>query len=150
MNPQVSTFQVRCAQDLAPPRRPAQTGPMASVQIEASGYVLEAELLDTPAAKTIAASLPLSARMSRWGDEYYGSVGVDISQDDTAREVMAVGEIAYWPPGKALCIFFGRTPASTDERPRAASPVLPIGKITLGLEHLAGLGKSVGMEIRAS
>jgi hypothetical protein len=43
---------------------------------------------------------------------------------------MAVGEIAYWPPGKAFCIFFGRTPASVDGAPRAASAVNPLGRLT--------------------
>ena len=75
--------------------------------IEASGHTLEAELLDTPAAKTICSSLPLSAQMSRWGEEYYGSVGIEIRDDGTGRDLVEVGEVAYWPPGKALCIFFG-------------------------------------------
>jgi hypothetical protein len=61
---------------------------------------------------------------------------------------MEVGEIAYWPPGKALCIFFGRTPASTDERPRAASPVIPIGRVTAGLDGLRPLGKRVKMKFQ--
>lgn len=56
--------------------------------------------------------------------------------------------MAFWPPGKALCIFFGRTPASTDERPKAASAVLPIGRVTGGLEALKGMGSSVRMVFR--
>ena len=119
------------------------------IVIEASGHTLEAELSEAAAAKAVAAALPLSPRMSRWGEEYYGSVGLSIPEDSTAREMMEVGEIAYWPPGQALCIFFGRTPASTDSKPRAASPVLPIGRVTAGLEHLAGLGGSVKMKLSA-
>jgi uncharacterized protein len=120
------------------------------IVIEASGRTLEAELSEAAAAKAVAAALPLSPRMSRWGEEYYGSIGLDIPEDGTARELMEVGEIAYWPPGQALCIFFGRTPASTDSKPRAASPVLPIGRVTAGLENLSGLGGSVKMTFSAA
>ena len=91
------------------------------IVIEGKGCALEAELSDAPAARMIANALPLSASMSRWGDEYYGSVDLDVPEDSTGKVIMSVGEIAYWPPGKALCIFFGPTPASTDERPTAAS-----------------------------
>ncbi len=131
---------------VAPARRPVQTEPMAvKIVIEGQGCRMEAELSDAPAAQKVAAALPLSAQMSRWGDEYYGGVDLDIPEDATGRELMAIGEIAYWPPGKALCIFFGRTPVSTDERPRAASAVLPVGRVTQGISDLKGLGKSVRM-----
>ena len=109
---------------------------------------MEAELSDAPAARKVAEALPLDAQMSRWGDEYYGSVDLDISEDVSGRELMAVGEIAWWPPGKALCIFFGRTPASTDDRPRAASAVLPVGRVTDGISSLKALGKSVRMSFQ--
>jgi hypothetical protein len=115
------------------------------IVIKASGHTLEAELSDSAAGQVISSSLPLTAEMSRWGQEYYGSVGIDIPEDGTSRDVMEVGEIAYWPPGKALCIFFGRTPASTDARPKAASPVMPIGRVITGLDNLFRLGKSVKM-----
>jgi len=125
----------------------AHTFAMAQkIVIEVSGRTLEAELSDSKAGQIISSSLPLTAQMSRWGDEYYGSVGVDIPEDGTAREIMEVGEIAYWPPGRALCIFFGLTPASMDDRPRAASPVLPIGRVIAGMENLSPLGESVKMK----
>jgi hypothetical protein len=63
---------------------------------------------------------------------------------------MEVGEIAWWPPGKALCIFFGPTPASTDDQPRAASGVLPIGRVTGGIESLAGLASRVKAVFRTA
>ena len=114
-----------------------------SIVIEAGGKTLRAELNDSPAARRVAEALPLKVTMSRWGDEYYGSAGLVIPEDSSARELMEVGEIAYWPPGKALCIFFGPTPASTDDRPRAASGVLPIGRIMEGIGALPGLGSRV-------
>ena len=84
-----------------------------------------AEILENKNPRTAEAiwnALPIEARANRWGDEIYFSTGVKTSLED-AQEVVAVGEIAYWPPGKAFCIFFGPTPASTDEKPRAASEV---------------------------
>jgi hypothetical protein len=116
--------------------------------VEAGGRKLPAELSDSPAGRAVAAALPLTARMSRWGDEYYGDVGLEIAEDGTGRELMEVGEIAYWPPGKALCLFFGRTPASTDDRPRAASAVLPVGRVTADLDLLKGMGSSVKVIFR--
>jgi hypothetical protein len=119
------------------------------IVIEAPGHTLKAELADSAAGGVISSSLPLVADMSRWGEEYYGSVAIDIPADGTERDIMEVGEIAYWPPGRALCIFFGRTPASTDEHPKAASPVIPIGRVTAGLDGLRSLGKRVKMKLQA-
>jgi hypothetical protein len=121
-----------------------------NIVIEVNGKTLHARLSDSPAARRVANALPLTVTMSRWGDEYYGSAGLVIPEDSSARELMEVGEIAWWPPGKALCIFFGPTPASTDERPRAASGVLPIGKITEGIGALAGLGSRVKAVFRTA
>jgi hypothetical protein len=85
--------------------------------------------------------------MSRWGEEFYGDCGLSIPADASAREIMEVGEIAYWPPGSALCFFFGPTPASTDERPRAASAVVPLGKFKGGVDALRSLGSSIVAEL---
>jgi len=108
---------------------------------------LEVELNDSPAAQALAKALPLKFRMSRWGDEYYGSCGLKLGEDLSARELMEVGELAYWPPGNALCIFFGPTPASTDDRPRAASPVIPLGRLRGDLGKLRSLSSSVSAQL---
>ncbi|MDY6913521.1 MAG: cyclophilin-like fold protein [Planctomycetota bacterium] len=90
----------------------------------------EAELNDTPCARAIYDALPIEAAANTWGEEVYFSIPVDCELADDAREAMAVGELGYWPVGKAFCIFFGRTPASgEDSAPRAASNVNPIGHI---------------------
>ena len=119
------------------------------IAIEINGKILKGELNDSAAGKKIAQALPLSISLSRWGDEYYGDSRVSIAEDSTARELMEMGEIAYWPPGRAICIFFGPTPASTDARPRAASNVLPIGKIASGIDALASLGPRIKASIRS-
>jgi hypothetical protein len=108
-----------------------------------------AQLNDSPAAKQLLEALPLKLHMSRWGDEYYGDCGLQIDLDDSAREFVEIGEIAYWPPGKALCFFFGPTPASTDARPRAASAVQPVGRFGGSVDALKSFGSSIEAEIEA-
>jgi hypothetical protein len=117
------------------------------ISITIQDQIFAAELNDSPAADQLRGALPLKLRMSRWGDEYYGDCGLTISADTGARELVEVGEIAYWPPGSALCFFFGPTPASTDARPRAASPVVPLGKFTGSVEALKSLGSGIEAEI---
>jgi hypothetical protein len=88
-----------------------------SLSIKIQDQSFSAELNNSPAAAMLLEALPLKVRMSRWGEEYYGDCGLGIPADASARELLEVGEIAYWPPGSALCFFFGPTPASTDEQP---------------------------------
>ncbi|MBI2132478.1 MAG: hypothetical protein HYT99_06645 [Candidatus Tectomicrobia bacterium] len=77
----------------------------------------------------ITAGAPIRGRASVWGEEIYFPIPLQALQEEGAREEMEAGEIAYWPPGSAFCIFFGPTPASTGDAPRAASPVNPLGRI---------------------
>jgi uncharacterized protein len=115
------------------------------ITIRTGSLELTGELNDSETAKAFAAMLPTTVRLSRWGDEYYGNLPqpLNLRESPDAREEMAVGELAYWPPGNALCIFFGPTPASTDDPPRAASPVNPLGRIKGDCAPLKGLGDSV-------
>jgi uncharacterized protein len=99
------------------------------LRITAGKVTAEAILNDSPTATKIWEALPIEARGNTWGDEIYFSIPVDAAQAKDARDLVAVGELGYWSPGTAFCIFFGRTPASTDERPRAASPVNILGAI---------------------
>jgi len=91
--------------------------------------------------------LPLEFNMSRWGDEYYGDCGIKVDISHDARDVMEKGELAVWPAGNALCIFFGPTPASKGDEPRAVSPVNPIGKLLTDCEPLKRLGSSIEVRI---
>ena len=118
------------------------------IMLKTGSEKLQAELNDSPVAEKLLKTLPAKIRMSRWGDEYYGDCGIDAPLDDTARDILKVGDLAFWPPGSALCIFFGPTPASTDGRPKAASDVVPIGKITAGVELLKKLGGSITIELQ--
>lgn len=85
-------------------------------------------LNDSRTAEAIWNALPLSGRANRWGDEIYFSIGLALPAEDD-REVVDVGDLGYWPPGEAFCLFFGPTPASTGSEPRAASPVNVFGRV---------------------
>ena len=117
------------------------------IRISTGDLVLTAELNEAVSARKLIESLPLELSMSRWGDEYYGGCGLAVEEEPGARDLMEVGEIAVWPPGSALCIFFGPTPASTGDEPRAASKVNPIGRVTAGLEELKKLGQSIRVRV---
>jgi len=99
------------------------------IRISAGDTQAVAVLNDSPTAAQIWNALPISGEANRWGEEIYFSIPVQCSPEPSAREDMAVGEIAYWPPGSAFCIFFGLTPASDGPEPRAASPVNPVGQV---------------------
>lgn len=79
-------------------------------------------------ARAVLASLPIKGNANTWGDEIYFSTSLNLNEEKSRTEV-EVGSVAYWPPGRAICIFFGPTPASKHNEPRAASPVNVFAKI---------------------
>ena len=99
------------------------------IRIIAGKVSAEAILNDSPTATKIWEALPIEGRGSTWGDEIYFSIPVEAEQEKDARDIVAVGELGYWPPGNAFCIFYGATPGSTEGEIRPASPVNPIGKV---------------------
>jgi hypothetical protein len=102
---------------------------MPEIMITAGEISLPAELNDSPTAQQIWEALPIEGRANVWGDEIYFEIPVMASQAADARVEMEVGELGYWPVGHAFCIFFGPTPVSVDEQPRAYSPVNVLGQV---------------------
>jgi uncharacterized protein len=100
-----------------------------NLRIRIGDLSVEAELNNTPTAQKIAEALPISAVFNTWGDEIYFPIPVTAELDDNAREVVAVGDLGYWPPGKAFCIFFGQTPMSRPGEIRPASAVNIVGQV---------------------
>ena len=100
-----------------------------TITITVSGITVEAELNDSSTAAGILEILPVEGRANVWGEEIYFDIPLNIDQEPDARVDVAVGDLAYWPAGPAFCIFFGPTPVSTDEKPRAYSPVNVFGRV---------------------
>jgi hypothetical protein len=100
------------------------------IKITAGTVTVDAELNDSETARAIGEALPINGSAHRWGGESYFSIPVTIGLEGDSRDVLEPGELGYWPTGNAFCIFFGATPASTGDEPRAASNVNVFGKIT--------------------
>lgn len=102
---------------------------MSRVNFTIGGVVIEAEFSDTETARKIIAALPIESSGSYWGEEFYFSAPVKASYDETAREVVEPGTVAFWVEGSCLCLFWGPTPVSRARECRAASKVNVVGKV---------------------
>ena len=98
------------------------------IRIRCGELIAVATLNDSVSAQAIWDALPLEGSANVWGDEIYFRIPVSLAEDE-AQEVVALGDLGYWPPGNAFCIFFGPTPMSRGNEIRPASPVNVFGKI---------------------
>ena len=98
------------------------------IRIKAGSVTGVAELYNTEAAEAIWQALPFSSKVNTWGDEIYFRIPVKIGLE-SGQEIVDFGDLGYWPPGSAFCIFFGQTPMSNKDEIRAASAVDIIGKL---------------------
>jgi hypothetical protein len=95
---------------------------MARIRFDFGTLTLDAELLDTPTARAVAAALPIASSVLTWGEEVYFEVPVKVATEKGARAAVTPGEIAYWPDGHCIALGFGRTPISQGDETRLASP----------------------------
>jgi len=110
---------------------------MRAITIRTGDLILEAELNDSRTADLVWRALPLEARGLTWGDEIYFRIPVEAVPEEP-KAVVGLGDIGYWPPGQAFCIFYGKTPASGDDDIVPASPVNVIGRVTSDVTKLKG------------
>ena len=99
-----------------------------NIRITAGAVQLDARLNDSMTAQRIWDTLPITAAANTWGDEVYFGIPVE-SELEQGQETVELGDLGYWPPGRAFCIFFGRTPASQGDEIRAAGAVTVIGRV---------------------
>jgi len=116
------------------------------VRISAGKVDLVAELRDTPTVQALAAALPFEASAQTWGDEVYFSTPVSVKLEADARQVVEPGTVCFWTEGDALALPFGRTPISTDEKPKLASRCNVLGRIVGDAKALAGI--KAGAKVR--
>jgi uncharacterized protein len=113
----------------------------AKIKLSISGTEFQAELNESSTAQAIEAILPINGHGNFWGEEIYFPISVH-AQPQNPQEVVPPGTIAFWPPGHALCIFWGPTPVSHGNECRPASPVNVVGKITSDLAPLKNLAQA--------
>ena len=97
-------------------------------KIVVGGIEAEATLNDTRTAQMVYDALPITGKANLWGDEIYFDVNLE-AEEENGKETVALGDIALWLAGPALCIFLGKTPISRGDEIRPASTVNIIGKI---------------------
>jgi len=114
---------------------------MPKINIFINNQKFEAELNNTEIAKKIYEALPIESEGDFWGNEIYFEIPVK-TENENPTEDLRVGDLAYWPEGYALCIFYGKTPASTNDAPKPASPVTIVGKVGGDLENLKNLNQA--------
>ncbi len=98
------------------------------IKISAGDVQVTAVLNSSHTADLVWSQLPIQANGNTWGDEIYFRTPIK-AQEENARDVVDMGDVGYWPPGQALCLFFGPTPASHGDEIRPASPVNIVGKL---------------------
>ena len=118
------------------------------LRIIAGKVSLDAELRDTPTVRALMDALPFEASASTWGDEVYFTTPVSAKLEPDAKQVVDAGTVCFWTQGNALALPFGRTPISTDARPKLANPCNVLGKIVGDPQALAGIksGQRVRVE----
>src|SRR5688572_4207321 len=119
-----------------------------AIRITAGGVTLAGELNDSRAAAAIAARLPIAAKAETWGDEIYFGLGF-AAPSDAPQETVALGDLGYWPPGQAFCIFFGPTPMSQGDEIRPASAVTVVGRVSGDARAFRKVRAGAGVTIEA-
>ena len=98
------------------------------IRITAGSVKADALLDDSSTAQAVWDALPLAIAGETWGDEIYFSIPVK-AKPERPQETVELGDLAYWPPGSAFCIFFGPTPMSRGAEIRPASAVNVFGRV---------------------
>ncbi|MAG35952.1 MAG: hypothetical protein CL878_06880 [Dehalococcoidia bacterium] len=99
-----------------------------AIRITAGDIEALADLDTSETADAVWEALPFTIPANTWGEEIYFAIPVGMDEDD-AQPTVELGDLGYWPPGRAFCIFFGPTPMSSPGEIRPASAVNVFGKL---------------------
>jgi hypothetical protein len=113
-------------------------GDLKPIVIKVGDITLEAELNESKTAGLIWDALPIEANGQTWGDEIYFRIPVD-TELESPKATVNLGDLGYWPTGNAFCIFYGRTPVSSEDEIVPASPVDIIGRVASDVSVLKGI-----------
>ena len=123
---------------------------MTRVRLRTGKLSIEMSLADTPTAKALIAALPFEASAQTWGDEVYFTTPVSARLEPDARQIVAAGTVCFWTQGDALALPFGRTPISTDARPKLANACNVLGSITGDFRDLAKIRSGDRVKVEAA
>ena len=118
-----------------------------TIEFKNQAFTINALLNQTETAKSFVDILPINSPINLWGEEIYFPVDLYLD-NELPQETVDIGDIAYWPPGNAFCIFFGETPASVDGIIKPASAVTVIGKLESDPEVLKRVKSGENIIIR--
>jgi hypothetical protein len=121
---------------------------MKKIFITVKNLNITAELNDSSTAQIIYDALPFSGSVNRWGDEIYFTIPVHVEQEPDAKQEVEIGDLGFWPTGDAFCIFFGRTPVSKNDKPRAYSPVNIFGHVKGDISDLKNIKSGMEINVR--
>ena len=97
------------------------------LRLSSSGVSLVMELRDTPTSRAVFEAAPFEARAQTWGEELYFETPVSAKLEADAKQVVDPGTVCFWTQGDALALPFGRTPISSDDKPKLANPCNVLG-----------------------
>ena len=120
---------------------------MSDIIFDFGDFQIQAMLNDSPTSKALLDILPIQGSAQIWGEEIYFSTDIDIDEDKWAKETVELGDLAFWPPGKAVCLFFGPTPISDSGEIRPASSTNIMGKLLGDLEILKSINSGTTIKV---
>ena len=123
---------------------------MAKIRILAGKLQFEVALDDTPTAQALLEALPFESVAQTWGEEVYFEAPVNANLEPEARQTVEPGTVCFWVEGSALALPWGRTPISTDARPKLVSPCNVLGRILGDAQALAQVNSGDRVKVEAA
>ena len=95
---------------------------MKKLILKFNSKLFKINLRNTETSRLIANSIPINSKIQIWGEEVFFNTNLQIKLEDDAKEVMKLGELAFWTEGSAIAIGYGKTPVSIDQEIRLIGP----------------------------